>query len=511
VGRKVLSFDNCAERTKRLRTEKLRNSTTLQELAYAAQMQFRAQGQIHASKIIKNIQEEPIKAKEYFNAIKEKKQNKFNGDEALSLIVEAQLSKFQYKFIRNQAKSKNCDIYPSYDEVLSAKKRCYPKDIFITEEQAGVPLQSLLNHTCERLIEVQKDVLTYVAKSRNTIKLTLFCKYGFDGTSGQSEYKQRFQNISTSDSSIFFTSFVPIKLVNNEDNSVVWQNSRPSSTRFCRPIKVHFSKETTALTLQEKQNLDLQIKNLVPFLGFSTYIKVEIQFEMYLTMIDVKVGNALAKNKSTQKCFLCGDSSKDFIKIDVILERPILNNDYLKYGLSTLHAWIRFFECLLHLSYKIEIKKWQARQPEDKAKVANRKKYILDQLNAKLGLIVDKLKPGFGSSNDGNTSRIFFENSAIVSEILQVNYNLMYPFHVILQTVSSGYDINVEKFKEYCVETANLFCSLYPWYPMPTSVHRILIHSSEVINSFLVPIGQLSEEAQEARNKDIKKFRCNFL
>lgn len=42
---------------------------------------------------------------------------------------------------------------------------------------------------------------------------------------------------------------------------------------------------------------------------------------------------------------------------------------------------------------------------------------------------------------------------------------------------------------------------------MPVTVHKILIHSAEVIKSALLPIGQLSEEAQEARHKDCRRFR----
>lgn len=43
---------------------------------------------------------------------------------------------------------------------------------------------------------------------------------------------------------------------------------------------------------------------------------------------------------------------------------------------------------------------------------------------------------------------------------------------------------------------------------MPPSVHTILIHGSLAIKYALVPTGQLSEEAQEARNKDLKRFRA---
>jgi hypothetical protein len=39
------------------------------------------------------------------------------------------------------------------------------------------------------------------------------------------------------------------------------------------------------------------------------------------------------------------------------------------------------------------------------------------------------------------------------------------------------------------------------------TVHKILLHSVDIIKSSLLPIGQLSEEAQEARNKDCRRYR----
>ena len=43
---------------------------------------------------------------------------------------------------------------------------------------------------------------------------------------------------------------------------------------------------------------------------------------------------------------------------------------------------------------------------------------------------------------------------------------------------------------------------------MPASVHKLLIHGDEIIKHALLPIGQLSEEAQETKHKDFKKFRA---
>ena len=37
------------------------------------------------------------------------------------------------------------------------------------------------------------------------------------------------------------------------------------------------------------------------------------------------------------------------------------NTNMFEYGLSTLHAWIRCFECILHIAYRMPIKKWQIR------------------------------------------------------------------------------------------------------------------------------------------------------
>lgn len=42
---------------------------------------------------------------------------------------------------------------------------------------------------------------------------------------------------------------------------------------------------------------------------------------------------------------------------------------------------------------------------------------------------------------------------------------------------------------------------------MPTFIHKILIHGPEIIDHAMLPIGELSEEAQEAKNKDVKQFR----
>jgi len=77
--------------------------------------------------------------------------------------------------------------------------------------------------------------------------------------------------------------------------------------------------------------------------------------------------------------------------------RSKIVTENLQYGISVLHGWIRFFECLLHLAYKLPIKKWQARSEEDKNIVQQTKKKIQDLFRSETGLIIDVPKIGFGS------------------------------------------------------------------------------------------------------------------
>ena len=122
-----------------------------------------------------------------------------------------------------------------------------------------------------------------------------------------------------------------------------------------------------------------------------------------------------------------------------------------------LHAWIRFFECLLHLSYKLPLKKWQAQGEEDKKIVAATKKNIQTRFKKELGLIIDRPKPGFGSTNDGNTARRFFESYELSAAITGIDKDLINRFGIIMKVISSGYKINIEKFQHYTKTTAEIF------------------------------------------------------
>lgn len=343
-----------------------------------------------------------------------------------------------------------------------------------------------------------------------TLDFYLITKWGFDGSSGQSEYKQKFDNSAKSDASVFLSSLVPLQLISgkpeDKNQTIIWQNLKSSSTRFCRPIRFQFARETAELALQEKEFVEAQIQCLVPTKVKINDQRIEVHHKMLLTMVDGKICKSITETKYTQKCYLCGLIAKDFNNIEKALSTVVVKSR-LQFGLSVLHAWIRFFECLIHISYKLPLKKWQVRGSINKQIVTKQKQKIQKDFKTQLGLLVDKPKPGYGSSNDGNTARRFFQNAEISASITGVDEDIIKRFKTILMTIASSYNINEESFQAYALETAKLFVKKYPWYPMPPTVHKILIHGAIIIENALLPIGQLSEEAQEASHKFFKKYR----
>ncbi|KAK4876046.1 hypothetical protein RN001_012468 [Aquatica leii] len=224
-------------------------------------------------------------------------------------------------------------------------------------------------------------------KSEERDQLTLFSKWGFDGSSGHSSYKQAFYDLEASDSAVFITYLVPLRLTSGK--AIIWENPRPGSTRFCRPIKIEFIKESTNVSIADKNRFEADIKNL-------------------------------------------------------------------------------------------RIIKWQARGHADKLIVAQNKARIQKEYKDRCGLIVNKPKPGFGNTNDGNTARRFFQNAELSAAITGIDLDVIKKLHIIMVVVASGFDIDVEKYRQYAHETARYFVSKYRWYNI---FNLFLISSDPAITS----------------------------
>lgn len=108
-------------------------------------------------------------------------------------------------------------------------------------------------------------------------------------------------------------------------------------------------------------------------------MEVPVKSTLIFCMIDGKICNSVSSCVSTQSCYLCGAKPSEMNKTDVILRKTV-NTSLLALGISPLHSWIRLMECILHISYKLNIKVWQARGTENQKIVQEKKKCVQDML-----------------------------------------------------------------------------------------------------------------------------------
>lgn len=82
------------------------------------------------------------------------------------------------------------------------------------------------------------------------------------------------------------------------------------------------------------------------------------------------------------KCYICGATPKMMNDIDNCLNKKVETFTY-ELGLSPLHSYIRFFEYFIHISYRLDIKKWQIRSTDEKGLFEIRKKKMQSEFREK--------------------------------------------------------------------------------------------------------------------------------
>lgn len=256
--------------------------------------------------------------------------------------------------------------------------------------------------------------------------------------------------------------------------------------------------------------MDQQISNLQPFeIVLDDERKIIINHSVFFKAIDGKVLATFTESSSCQVCPLCHAKPSEFNKLQNISNGKfnVISEDYLDYGLLPLHTQMRVFECLLKISYKKEIQ-GQARGVENKEKRDTRKLEIQKRFENILGLRVDQPIPGGnGNTNTGNVARRAFSDAKTLSEILEIDYKLIQDIRTLLIAISCHHNIDPEKFKLVAMEVAERFVKLYPWYNMPPTLHRLLIHGADVMRKSILPSGMFAEHAAEGLNKLYRYYR----
>ena len=160
-------------------------------------------------------------------------------------------------------------------------------------------------------------------------------------------------------------------------------------------MKLEFVKETAEVINNEVSRVNAEIQNLKTTEVEMFNKKFSISHSLTMTMIDGKVATTVSSNSSMAVCFICG--------VDAVILREN-SPEALKLGISPLHARIKFMECILHISYNKSFKAWRTNKDTKEQKEAV-KTDIKKNFKLVLGLKVDVVKQGMGTTNDGNVSR----------------------------------------------------------------------------------------------------------
>lgn len=306
----------------------------------------------------------------------------FNGEEAIALMLQLGLSRDNYITLRKALMEKGVDVLPSYDMLKDTKNNIIPSSIKVSEQEVNIEISTLTENTAARILSTFSEE---ELKEANNSKLQLICKWGCDGFSTTSEYKT-INNANSDYKSVFMASMVPLRIRKYADSDSsstcfkdIWKNPTPGSKAFCRPITFKYTKETKISTQDLIRSIESEIKCLEPVtikIGSYSFI---VDFDMKLTMIDGKVSNAITETSSNWNCFICGKPKSQFWHLS---HGDIINEEVLKFGISPLHARIRFLEHFLHIAYDIKYRS----EPQNKNKPSRNNKELTEmRANEKKG------------------------------------------------------------------------------------------------------------------------------
>lgn len=447
----------------------------------------------------------------------EKKLQKISEEEALALIINQNLSVDSYRAIRKVAKNHGADIFPSYYKINLVKKAFEPNNILVTDTNASIPLDDLCESTSKSLVESSSESMNEILHQHENqkidkLKATLICMWGMDGTTGQSMYHQADSDgKEVDDHSLFVASMTPLKLLINEPNNdeiVLWQNPAPGSYLWNRCISLEYAKETDKSTISIYQTIQDEINKLTSHqIALNETTTLEVNYEFHMTMIDGKVAKVLSRTKSYQCCTVCEASPKQMNDLDNFSNGTFSSKKRFPHTIGALHTTMNVVSLLYKIACKKRIGKWQVRK-ENKETFAKKKSDLKKKIFEAFGVKFDEPRQGgSGTSSTGSVCRRMLQDPKKLAEVLELNEDLVCRLAVILKVISCKEPINSAKFGEYCLEVYKLYITHYNWYCMSATLHKLLAHGAEIIDSLPLSLGMMTEEGAEARNKYYRRYR----
>ncbi|KAK3913040.1 Retrovirus-related Pol polyprotein from type-1 retrotransposable element R2 [Frankliniella fusca] len=222
-GRPTLPFTKSSARTQRTKAQKLGKDHCVEELLKSAETLLRKAGNEAAAKLINLLMINPERSSEIWQNINNPTPaiKKMAPEQAVSLIIDADLSKNQYNLIRTTAKTHNANIFPSNRKVQEQKKKSLPppESVQITEKSAEVDLQTLVDMDAKKIVDLLEREGKTISNFDGLFVLTH--KWGTDGSGDHSLHRHNTGSEISVERSILLTAQVPLQLKFVPNDSVL--------------------------------------------------------------------------------------------------------------------------------------------------------------------------------------------------------------------------------------------------------------------------------------------------
>ena len=490
---------------------------------------------------------------------------KLSVDTALVMYTDCDLGRNTYTTQKNVLKAAGHDVLPAWKHLRTKQREVTPVVLLIPECYTGVFWHGVYFNYVDAL----KSTIARVLQTIPPIKeehLALKCKFGFDGSGGHSIFNQ-INNDETNN--LILTVVCPLEL-KDKHGKVVWTEPSPNSSRSQRPLMIHTGKESheTLHSLELFNNDISKVENEGFVVKMPGDRAVNVTSTNVSYCLDRKASN-LYLGLGGAYCDLCHHSKEDCLDIEFVkngititrevkslhaifsdLEqedgsvlkqkndysvragvtaRPIANNQVI--SIQVLHGLMRsvdmFMKIVVHLVACVfdwsESKASHNHRFLEKARTDLQHK-IKDATGIKWDY-ADATGQS-GTTTTGNNCRRLLHDVAVrklvTDSVPETNRTKMevlgQRLSIILRVLSSKRKVNVEKYKEYCIETNVFLLSQFPrviykdlpgpWISITPSVHKVLAHSWELIqHNDGHGLGNLDESGLEACNKILRSIR----
>ena len=524
-------FKNAAKSTQRGRFKEIRTKNSDQELIGTVRqiLTYTRKGGKVAGTLYDQIFSNPSIAREIMLRMVGDTLSRMSSAEALGFFLKNQQSRIRYNNMRWKSMKQRADIWPPYKNLLGEKKKTYPEGVIISDYEAIIPLRPLLTRTVERLLEVPgiRERIREIRDRLNGQATFVFrFKWGIDGTHGGSVYREgQGSGEDNMVENVLYSQMAFLELRCVETGELVTRNKFMNSSSTMRPLRVAYEKEDQDAVILEFNRISAEVASLVPL---EIMEGVTLRFEDFPTLFDGKnIGYIV--DEGFQNCNLCGHGPVEMSIPN--RPHPVIHPEGVRFGFTNLHAGPRFMEFCLHLSYMYSelLMMWRmtGASEEQIDEKEMRKVCVHEILYMFLGIRVDEVRKNFGTSNTGNTARVFFANPSLTAELLGLPEELVVSLALIWKIIRSTKPIDPAKvylvvdrfkaafwgnFKKQFDETKKKTKKDrdregITWYYIASSVHRLTEHLKLLLENCPIPPGCVSEEGSESNNKVLRFIR----